>query len=264
MSISFHSLQAKLLVQNQESELERESRSQSHSRNSPVLAGLHSNSNNSLTNTLRVPYQATPTVTSPEDADGELVIPESSYRSVNSMEYSVDPETMRRENERDNKPDPESDKSSIPDSNFSITSVPGETIDESYYLIEATPLDGEDEGEGTFPVGLDNPGSTSLDVNALASKLATLEGGVANHDVGVTLAGARRLSTASGSRVGCSDVTEVTLEGGGAHKVPVGIERHGTAIAWEFSTEPKGIAFGIWYRESKESSREDEVRGGGE
>ncbi len=261
------SLQAKLLVQNQDSDLD----SQNQSRNSPVSA-LHSSSTNSLTTTLRVPYQAPPTVTSPssEDAEEGPEIPQSSYKSVNSMEYSVDPEVMRRENER---LDPESNRTgdstgvvSDFDSNFCISSVPGETIDESYYLIETAPP-GEkpplgEEGGGTFPVGLDNPGSTSLDVNALASKLATLEGYGANQNVGA--ASERRLSTDSAGRVGCADVTEVVMEGGGVHKVPVKVEQHRTAIVWEFSTEPKGIAFGIWYRETKGSSREDEVREGRE
>lgn len=50
------------------------------------------------------------------------------------------------------------------------------------------------------------------------------------------------------------------MEGGGVQNVPVTIDKCGTAIAWEFNTEPKGIAFGIFYRSTAESSREDEVR----
>ena len=64
---------------------------------------------------------------------------------------------------------------------------------------------------------------------------------------------------AGSSKVGYPHMTEVMLEGGASHTVDVTIERHGTAIAWEFSTEPKGIAFGIGYRESKKTTREDEV-----
>ena len=50
------------------------------------------------------------------------------------------------------------------------------------------------------------------------------------------------------------------MEGGGVHSVPVTIEKCGTAIAWEFIAEPKGIAFGITYKPTPESSKEDEVR----
>ena len=50
------------------------------------------------------------------------------------------------------------------------------------------------------------------------------------------------------------------MQGGGVHSVPITIEKCGTAIAWEFNTEPKGIAFGIVYKPTSESSKEDEVR----
>ena len=50
------------------------------------------------------------------------------------------------------------------------------------------------------------------------------------------------------------------MQGGGIHSVPITIEKCGTAIAWEFNTEPKGIAFGIVYKSASESSKEDEVR----
>ena len=53
---------------------------------------------------------------------------------------------------------------------------------------------------------------------------------------------------------------EVMMAGGGVHTVPITIEKCGTAIAWVFNTEPKGIAFGIIYKPTSESSREDEVR----
>ena len=49
------------------------------------------------------------------------------------------------------------------------------------------------------------------------------------------------------------------MAGGGVHTVPITIEKSVTAIAWEFNTEPKGIAFGI-YKPTSESSREDKVR----
>ena len=49
------------------------------------------------------------------------------------------------------------------------------------------------------------------------------------------------------------------MQGGTTHPVPVIIEKCGTAIAWEFSTEPKGIAFGIVYKSTSENSQEYEV-----
>ena len=60
----------------------------------------------------------------------------------------------------------------------------------------------------------------------------------------------------------CSDkleYTEVMMQGGTTHPVHVTIEKCGTAIAWEFSTEPKGIAFGIVYKSTSENSQEYEV-----
>lgn len=168
------------------------------------------------------------------------------------MEYSVDPEVMRREVE---KAQEEAESEELPiwvikdDTDYCLSSVKGETIDESYYLIETLPQ------EASFPMGLDDPGSLRLDVGALASKLATLED---NQAACAETAVKRRPSTGSG-RVGCPNVTEVMLMGGAEHAVSVTVERHGTAIAWEFSTEPKGIAFGISYKEAKKSAREDEV-----
>ena len=50
------------------------------------------------------------------------------------------------------------------------------------------------------------------------------------------------------------------MQGGGVHSVPITIEKCGTAIAWEFNTEPKGIVVGIIYKPTSESPKEDEVR----
>ena len=49
-----------------------------------------------------------------------------------------------------------------------ISTIEGETTDDSYYIIETNP-------EASFPVGLDTHGTQHLDVNALASKLASIE-----------------------------------------------------------------------------------------
>jgi hypothetical protein len=50
------------------------------------------------------------------------------------------------------------------------------------------------------------------------------------------------------------------MQGGGVHSVPITVEKCGTAIAWEFNTEPKGLAFGIVFKPTSDSSKEDEVR----
>ncbi len=172
------------------------------------------------------------------------------------MEYSVDPEIRQREAERSR----QTDKSlySISTVDYHVSSVQGETIDESYCLIDTQPE------EESFPIGIDHPGTLrGLDVNALASKLATLEDGddgvVGGGGEGVRGEGQRRRISNRSGRVGCPDVTEVMMEGGGVHRVLVQIEKLGTAIVWEFSTEPKGIAFGVCYKDTKESEMEDEV-----
>ena len=55
-----------------------------------------------------------------------------------------------------------------------------------------------------------------------------------------------------------SSYIEVMLEGGGAHCVPVSVEKQGTVMVWEFQTEPKGIAFGISYKKLKDGGEEEE------
>ena len=168
------------------------------------------------------------------------------------MEYSVEPDIKQREMEEKK---PENSVYSISDTDFHIRSVRGETVDEDYCLIDTEPT--EPTG-GSFPVGLDDPGSLRLDVSALASKLATLDDGEPQEDHEEGDTSKKRWSIGSG-REGCMENTEVMLDGGGMHKVAVSIRKYGTAISWEFSTEPKGIAFGIWYMETKESSKEEEV-----
>ena len=54
------------------------------------------------------------------------------------------------------------------DMSIRISTIEGETTDDSYYIIETNP-------EASFPVGLDTHGAQHLDVDALASKLASIE-----------------------------------------------------------------------------------------
>ena len=55
---------------------------------------------------------------------------------------------------------------------------------------------------------------------------------------------------------------KVSLRAGQCHEVELKIEKPGVLLEWEFRTEPKGIAFGIFYRR-KEGSSQSEVSGGG-
>ena len=175
------------------------------------------------------PFETAPTSINPIARD--MV----SLKSCNSTEYCVDPELKKKEAENDN---------------FHIHSVDGETEDDSYYVVDAT-------SKGSrFPVGLDSSGSMQLDVNALASKLANLEAGQS-----------KNLQHSMSPRVTSPNMTghtntrycEVALGGGEAHRVNVSVGKLGTVVAWEFNTDPKGIAFGISYKVDEEQAREEVV-----
>ena len=161
----------------------------------------------------------------------------ASLQSCNSTDYAVDPELKKMETQK-------SDASK----NFHISSVDGETGDDGYYVIDARPKG------SVFPVGLDSSSSSmQLDVNALATKLASLEVGQLEK---------QESSTASFTTSPTAEDThycEVMLGGGEAHKVTVVVEKLGTVVAWEFSTEPKGIAFGISYQQNDQQPREEVV-----
>ena len=168
-----------------------------------------------------------------------------SIHSVNSVDYTVDPELKLREAEKVQ----QNEDIELPDGNVTISSIDGATADDGYYVIDGTPQ------TSVFPVGLDSPGTVQLDVDALASKLASLE--VASE---TEKSHSRRVSDVSiGGLSRGAEYKEIMMEGGALHKVPMSIDKIGTAIVWEFSTEPKGIAFGIWYKEKKDSKREVEV-----
>ena len=160
-----------------------------------------------------------------------------SVKSCNSTEYIVDPELKKMEAEKND--------------NFHIHSVDGETEDDSYYFVDATP------GGSPFPVGLDSSDSSlQLDVNALASKLASLEAGQlenAQHSISPHVT-SPNMSGHTNTRY-----SEVVLEGGEAHKVNVHVGKLGTVIGWEFTTKPKGIAFGIFYKVDEEQTKEEVV-----
>ena len=154
-------------------------------------------------------------------------------------EYSVDPAVRKRESERSSGP-----QSGVEAVQYHIAAVEGDSLGDSYYLIDTNPQ---------FPVGVDVPGNKFLDVNALASKLASLE--VRQQGNPATTGGDNSdpLQGATGGkeipREGLTGFTEVVLEGGSAHTVKVKVEKKGTAIAWEFMSEPKGLAFGLSFED---------------
>jgi hypothetical protein len=161
-------------------------------------------------------------------------------------EYSVDPAVRKRESERSSGP-----QSGVEAVQYHIAAVEGDSLGDSYYLIDTNPQ---------FPQGVDVPGNKFLDVNALASKLASLE--VRQQGNPATTGGDNSdpLQGATGGkeipREGLTGFTEVVLEGGSAHTVKVKVEKKGTAIAWEFMSEPKGLAFGLLFEDFEEAKIE--------
>lgn len=127
-----------------------------------------------------------------------------SLQSCNSAEYILDSQLKETAKQ--------------PEIGFQISAVEGVTPDDSYYLIETKPKGSE------FPIGLDSPGSLKLDVNALASKLASLEPAnleLSQHSM-KTLVQTMEASVGGGENM---EFEEVMLGGGEAHKVPVQVGR---------------------------------------
>ena len=96
-----------------------------------------------------------------------------SIRSVSSTDYSVDPELKQREAVKEQLLLQDVGE----DMSIQISTFEGETVDDSYYVIETNP-------EASFPVGLDTHGTQHLDVDALASKLASIEVARKNEEEG--------------------------------------------------------------------------------
>ena len=161
-------------------------------------------------------------------------------------EYSVDPEVRRRESARSS-----SRQSGVEGVQYHIAAVEGDSLEDSYYLIDTNPQ---------FPVGVDVPGNKFFDVNALASKLASLE--VRQEESPASSTGGHKSGPLPGAMggggEGLAGFTEVALEGGSAHTVKVKVEKKGTAIAWEFMSEPKGLAFGLSF-EDFEGAKSEQV-----
>ena len=166
-------------------------------------------------------------------------------------EYSVDPKDKKRESVRSS-----SQQSSRAEVQYHIASVEGDTADESYYIIDANPQ---------FPMGVDIPGNRFLDVNALASKLASLEVAHGQMDTGgpssnSSLGPPGDVARGENQSENLTGFTEISLEGGAAHTVTVKVEKKGTAMAWEFLSEPKGLAFGLFFQEDVPDAKVEQVR----
>ena len=168
-------------------------------------------------------------------------------------EYSVDPETKKRESARS------SSRQSGPtdEVQYHIAAVEGDSVEESYYLIDTNPQ---------FPVGLDVPGNQLLDVDALASKLAGLESAQDRREDADDSPIQRALGAAAGIQggenslgEGSTGYTEISLGGGEAHSITVKVEKKGTTVAWEFMSEPKGLAFGLSFEEDSEGAKNEQV-----
>ncbi len=179
-----------------------------------------------------------------------------SFRSVSSMEYSVDPELRMREAEKLRKQqEAVATNGKANCDSFTVRAVQGMTMDEDYYLIEADEVGSTSESKesGNFVNPREMLGS--LDVGALASRLQKLESTPGSGQEGFNR---QRSVSSNGNGVDCGEMKIIEIEGGNAHVVKVPIDKAGTAVAWEFRTEPKGIAFGINYKETADS-REDVV-----
>lgn len=169
-------------------------------------------------------------------------------------EYSVDPEEKKRESARSSShQSSRAEGGTTTEVQYHIASVEGDTADESYYLIDTNPQ---------FPVGVDVPGNKFLDVNALASKLASLEVTQGRADTGENSLNSSPAHpggvTATGGE-NFAGFTEISLGGGEAHTVTVKVEKKGTAVSWEFLSEPKGLAFGLFFQEDAPGARDEQV-----
>ena len=271
-------MQAKLIVQNHTPEV-GSSASSCHGSSSNIELQYSSEDDNDLastTDTFKEPSKST--IISPENSIPSRSTEETnaidhsnrvtsgfqdaSFRSVSSLEYSVDPELRQREAEKLRRQQERmvsnTDAGQTSCDSYTVRSVQGATIDEDYYLIETdqslSPEAAKDT-TGNLTNPLDMLGS--LDVGALSSKLQLLENFATDKD------GHLRRSSLSGKGEGMEygEWNRVEIGEGAAHVMPVPIDKAGTSVAWEFRTEPKGIAFSISYKESSTSSREDDVSG---
>jgi len=281
-SVYFHyyyfifSLQAKLIVQNHTPEVGSSASSYQGSSSNIDLPYSSEDDNDLASTTDTFKVSSKPTTISPDssipsqsietnavDHSGAVStdFQDASFSSISSMEYSVDPELRHREAEKLRQQQEaiasNTDAELTSFDKFTVRSVQGATIEEDYYLIEADqslPPAATRDTTGNLTNPRDMLGS--LDVGALASKLQLLENFGEENDGKV-----RRTSLSGiGSGMEYGEWNRVEIGEGAAHVVTVPIEKAGTSVAWEFRTEPKGIAFGISYKESL-SSREDDVSG---
>ena len=152
----------------------------------------------------------------------------------NSVEYSVDP-VLSNTNITYTMTSTTTSSSKITDP------------DDEFCVIEAMPRN------EVFPVGLDSPGDPRLDVSALRAKLATLETSTTPMSNGTLKETENRLSSKPGTLLDSDiqEVEEMEVAGGASHHVKVLVNTPRTVVAWQFSSQPKGLAVGLNYQEQE-------------
>ena len=148
----------------------------------------------------------------------------------NSVEYSVDP-VLSNTNITYTMTSTTTSSSQITDP------------DDEFCVIEAMPRN------EVFPVGVDSPGDPRLDVSALRAKLATLETSTTPMSNGTD----NRLSSKPGTPLDSDvqEMEEMEVAGGASHHVKILVNTPRAVVAWQFSSQPKGLAVGLNYQEQE-------------
>ena len=283
--ISLYSLQAKLLIQNQTSDLEELSDSQFGSRTNLELEYSSDDDNSTTTDTYKVLSKCSlnsentifdTIVSDPTEnhthpvinATSTLSLPmkgedfqSTSLKSISSAEYSVDPELRVKEAERMLRQDKTQVIILDNGQEANIRSVQGRTADDGYCIIDTEiSTDAANLTTSSCPM---NPTSVLETLDALASKLSLLESNLVKEDgEGDWVDEGGRRNALGVVSPHCGEMKEVLLGGGESHSVKLLVDRCRTSVMWEFSTEPKGIAFGISYQEEDKPGLEVEVSEG--
>jgi hypothetical protein len=122
--------------------------------------------------------------------------------------------------------------------------------------------DGDEEGDDRslgegHELELNDPQTPcSLDLDVLREKLALLEAQDRKGEKRQEVESVKPHSVGNPSTV---EEKEVSLSAGQSHEVQLTIDKSGYTIEWEFRSEPKGIAFGIYYQSSSKSKTRLEV-----
>lgn len=163
----------------------------------------------------------------------------------NSVEYSVEPL---------HKPETQSNLT------YTVTasSGNGDTVDpdDGFCVIETAKNNSE-----VFPIGLDSPGDSRLDVNALRAKLARLESGGEENRImeDSEKDGSSSSIVRSPPDSFLKEESDLDINGGMVHSVAVTVATPRTGVFWQFNSQPKGIAIGLNYQETEDKEPSIEV-----